>query len=120
MQNRQSSSNGFSSGLKMQPTQNLHVKEIVRLLPPRALKDEFPMSERANRTVVEGREAVKGILRQEDPRLLIIVGPCSIHDVDGALEYAQRLNRLREELAERLCIVMRVYLKSLARPSVGR
>ena len=44
------------------------------------------MSERANRTVVEGREAVKGILRQEDPRLLIIVGPCSIHDVDGALE----------------------------------
>src|SRR5437773_7664677 len=55
----------------MQPTQNLHVKEIVRLLPPRALKDEFPMTERANQTVVEGRETVKRILRGDDPRLLV-------------------------------------------------
>src|SRR3989454_8818790 len=95
----------------MQPTQNLHVKEIVRLLPPRALKDEFPMTERANQTVVEGREIVKRILRGDDPRLLVIVGPCSIHDMDGALEYAQRLNRLREELAGQLHIVMRVYFE---------
>jgi len=103
---------------KMQPTQNLHVKESVRLLPPRALKDEFPMTEHANRTVVEGREAVNRILRQEDPRLLVIVGPCSIHDVDGALEYAKRLNHLREELAGRLCIVMRVYFEK-PRTTIG-
>jgi 3-deoxy-7-phosphoheptulonate synthase len=102
----------------MQPTQNLHVKESVRLLPPRALKDEFPMTERANRTVIEGREAVNRILRQEDRRLLVIVGPCSIHDVDGALEYAQKLNRLREELADRLCIVMRVYFEK-PRTTIG-
>src|SRR5881392_1701871 len=102
----------------MQPTQNLHVKEIVRLLPPRALKDEFPMTERANRTVVEGREAVKRILRREDPRLLIIVGPCSIHDADGALTYARQLNRLREELADGLCVVMRVYFEK-PRTSIG-
>src|SRR5437879_13493495 len=94
----------------MQPTQNLHVKEIVRLLPPRALKQEFPMTERANQTVVEGREIVKRILRGEDPRLLVIVGPCSMHDVDGALEYAQRLNRLGEDPAGPPDIGMRQYL----------
>ena len=102
----------------MQPTQNLHVKEIVRLLPPCALKQAFPMSERANQTVVEGREIVKRILRGEDPRLLVIVGPCSIHDVDGALEYAQKLNRLREELAGQLYIVMRVYFEK-PRTTIG-
>jgi 3-deoxy-7-phosphoheptulonate synthase len=102
----------------MQPTQNLHVKEIVRLLPPQALKDEFPMTERANQTVVGGREAVKRILRGDDPRLLVIVGPCSIHDVDGALEYAQRLNGLREELADQLCVVMRVYFEK-PRTTIG-
>src|SRR6185295_2559601 len=102
----------------MQPTQNLHVKEIARLLPPRALKDEFPMTERANQTVVEGRETVKRILCGDDPRLLVIVGPCSIHDVDGALEYAQKLNRLREELAGQLCIVMRVYFEK-PRTTIG-
>src|SRR5437899_7092319 len=102
----------------MQPTQNLHVKEIVRLLPPRALKDEFPMTERANQTVVEGRETVKRILRGQDPRLLVIVGPCSIHDVDGALEYAQKLNRLREQLADQLCLVMRVYFEK-PRTTIG-
>src|SRR4030095_2362528 len=95
----------------MQPTQNLHVKEIVRLLPPRALKDEFPMTEGTNRTVVEGRETVKRILSGADPRLLVIVGPCSIHDANGALEYAEKLNRLRDELDDQLCVVMRVYFE---------
>jgi len=102
----------------MQPTQNLHVKEIVRLLPPRELKDEFPMTEQSNQTVVEGREIVKRILNGDDPRLLVIVGPCSIHDVDGALEYAQKLNRLREELADQLYIVMRVYFEK-PRTTIG-
>ncbi len=102
----------------MQPTQNLHVKEIVRLLPPRALKEEFPTTERSNQTVVEGRETVKRILCGADPRLLVIVGPCSIHDVDGALAYAQKLNRLREELSDQLCIVMRVYFEK-PRTTIG-
>jgi 3-deoxy-7-phosphoheptulonate synthase len=102
----------------MRPTQNLHVKEITRLLPPSALKDEFPMTERTNETVVGGRETVKRILRGDDPRLLVIVGPCSIHDVDGALEYAQKLNRLREELAEQVCVVMRVYFEK-PRTTIG-
>ncbi len=76
------------------------------------------MTERANRTIVEGREAVKRILRQADPRLLVIVGPCSIHDVDGALEYARKLDCLRRELAEQLYVVMRVYFEK-PRTTVG-
>src|SRR5437762_10381232 len=102
----------------MQPTQNLHVREVFRLLTPRALKEELSMTERANQKVVESREAVRRILRQEDERLLLIVGPCSIHDVDGALEYAQQLNRLRAELADQLEIVMRVYFEK-PRTTIG-
>ena len=60
------------------------------------------MTRRANQTVVEGRETVKRILNLIDPRLLIIVGPCSIHDAHGALEYARKLNRLREELFQKI------------------
>ncbi len=102
----------------MQPTQNLRVRESVRLLPPSALKAESPMTERSNQTVVEGREVVKRILRREDPRQLVIVGPCSIHDVEGALEYARSLSRLREELVDQLYIVMRVYFEK-PRTTIG-
>jgi len=102
----------------MFPTHNLRVKEVVRLLPPRELKDELPMTETANRTVVTGRETVTRILQQNDPRLLVIVGPCSIHDADGALDYASRLNSLRKEFADRLFIFMRVYFEK-PRTTVG-
>jgi 3-deoxy-7-phosphoheptulonate synthase len=76
------------------------------------------MTEAANRTVVESREAVKRILRQDDGRLLVIIGPCSIHDPEAALDYASRLHVLSQELAERLCIVMRVYFEK-PRTTVG-
>src|SRR5918996_5017100 len=102
----------------MQQTQNLHVRETIRLLPPRALKEALPMTERSNETVVGSREAIKRILRKEDPRLLVVIGPCSIHDVNGGLEYAQRLNRLREELSDQLCLVMRVYFEK-PRTTIG-
>ena len=102
----------------MFPTQNLHVRETVRLLTPRALKAELPMSEASNRTVVASRRRVEQILRQEDPRLLVVVGPCSIHDVDGALEYAGKLDTLRKQLAEEMEIVMRVYFEK-PRTTVG-
>jgi 3-deoxy-7-phosphoheptulonate synthase len=102
----------------MQQTQDLRVKETVRLLAPRALKAELPMTENSNRTVVAGRAAVKRILRQEDPRLLVVVGPCSIHDVNGALEYAGKLATLRRELSDRLEILMRVYFEK-PRTTIG-
>src|ERR1043166_2210793 len=70
---------------RMSPTQDLHVKEIVRLSPPNSIKAHAPMTEEANRTVVNGRQAIQAILDQRDPRLLVVIGPCSIHDVQGTM-----------------------------------
>src|SRR6266536_5088304 len=102
----------------MQQTQNLHVREVVRLAPPSAVKAKLPMTETSNRTVVESRAVVQAILAKEDPRFLVIVGPCSIHDPKGASEYAQRLNALREQLADRVYLIMRVYFEK-PRTTVG-
>jgi 3-deoxy-7-phosphoheptulonate synthase len=102
----------------MLPTQNLHVRECVRLITPHALKAEMPMTETANQTVVHGRERITNILQQRDARMLVVVGPCSIHDVDAALEYATKLNELRKELANQFEIVMRVYFEK-PRTTIG-
>lgn len=102
----------------MESTEDLNMIDTLPLIPPAILRKELPITEAANRTVIEGREAIKRILRQEDHRLLAVVGPCSIHDTDAALEYAQRLNALRQELQDRLCIVMRVYFEK-PRTTVG-
>jgi 3-deoxy-7-phosphoheptulonate synthase len=102
----------------MQPVNNLRVREMIRLAPPAAIKAEFPMTERTNATVVNGRHEVQRILNQEDSRMLVIVGPCSIHDVDSAFEYAQRLNQLRQELVDPLCVVMRAYFEK-PRTTIG-
>src|SRR5881392_3155774 len=95
----------------MLPTQDLNITTMVRLSPPRAIKERFPANEKANQTVVEGRAVVQKILRSEDPRFLVVAGPCSVHDPEGAVEYAQRLAKLREELKDRLYIIMRVYFE---------
>ncbi len=102
----------------MLPTQNLHVKEAVRLLTPRALKTGLPVSDDANRTVAASRQRVTQILDQQDSRLLVVVGPCSIHDVKGALEYGERLARLRREVAGQMEIIMRVYFEK-PRTTIG-
>jgi 3-deoxy-7-phosphoheptulonate synthase len=91
--------------------QDLRVKEIARLLTPRELKGQQPMTEASALTVTRGREAIRRILAQKDGRLLVVVGPCSIHDVNAALDYAGKLNTVRRELRERLEIVMRVYFE---------
>src|ERR1035438_6101682 len=92
-------------------TQDLHVKEIVRLLTPRELKAQSPTTDAANAHVARSRERVIRILRREDPRLLVVIGPCSIHDEKSALDYAARLNGLREKFAGSMEIVMRVYFE---------
>jgi 3-deoxy-7-phosphoheptulonate synthase len=102
----------------MYRTQDLHVKEIVPLLSPRALKVQLPTTDESNATVASSRERVIRILRQEDPRLLVVIGPCSIHDEKSALEYATRLNALRKQLADRMEIVMRVYFEK-PRTTIG-
>ncbi len=91
---------------------------MTPLLSPRTLKAEFPTTETANATVVQGRKAVQRILAQQDERLLVVVGPCSIHDVDGAMDYARKLAAIRKELSDRLEIVMRVYFEK-PRTTVG-
>ena len=72
----------------MKRTSDLHVEGFIPLIPPKELKDEVPMTREASETVVAGREGVEMILSKKDKRLLVIVGPCSIHDADAALEYA--------------------------------
>jgi len=99
-------------------TQDLHVKEIVRLLTPRELKAQTPTPDAVNAMVAQSRERIMRILQREDPRLLVVIGPCSIHDEKGALEYATRLNAIREQVADRMEIVMRVYFEK-PRTTIG-
>jgi 3-deoxy-7-phosphoheptulonate synthase len=102
----------------MYRTQDLHVKEIVPLLSPRAIKAIAPVSEAVNATVARSRERIIRILRQEDPRVLVVIGPCSIHDEKSAIEYASRLSKLQKEFADRMEIVMRVYFEK-PRTTIG-
>jgi len=102
----------------MLPTHNLHVRETIRLSAPSELKAPLPMTEESNLTVVTGRNSISAILREQNPRLLVVVGPCSIHDPKGALDYAERLNNLRREVEDQFCIVMRVYFEK-PRTTIG-
>ncbi|HYE91015.1 MAG TPA: 3-deoxy-7-phosphoheptulonate synthase [Terriglobales bacterium] len=102
----------------MQRTFDLRIESYKPLLPPAILLEELPLSDRAADTVSRGRQEVARILRGEDDRLVIVVGPCSIHDPDAGLEYARRLRQLAEEHAGDLCIVMRVYFEK-PRTTVG-
>jgi 3-deoxy-7-phosphoheptulonate synthase len=98
--------------------QDLHVVETLPLVAPRMLKAELPVDEPVVDTVVNARETVRRILKGLDDRLLCIVGPCSIHDPDAALDYAERLGRLAVRLNTRLFILMRVYFEK-PRTTVG-
>jgi len=102
----------------MQRLQDLRVSTIVRLTSPRTLKDKLPVTQQAADTVIRGRREVEDILTGKDSRLLVIVGPCSIHDIDAAMEYAGHLRALREKLRDDLCIVMRVYFEK-PRTTIG-
>ena len=97
---------------------DLRIKEINELLPPVALLEKFPATENAANTVSHARKAIHQILKGEDDRLLVVIGPCSIHDPVAAKEYAQRLLKIREELNGELEIVMRVYFEK-PRTTVG-
>ncbi len=99
-------------------TRDLRVDSIRPLLPPAILLEELPLGEVAAVNVSRGREEVARILRGEDDRLIVIVGPCSIHDPVAALDYARRLRGLADDLAADLRIVMRVYFEK-PRTTVG-
>jgi 3-deoxy-7-phosphoheptulonate synthase len=102
----------------VQRTSDLRIRSISPLISPQQLLDRHPLSERAAAAVVACREAIRRILRREDSRLLAVVGPCSIHDYQAAVEYARRLRTLQERFAAKLHIVMRVYFEK-PRTSLG-
>ncbi|WP_028313113.1 3-deoxy-7-phosphoheptulonate synthase AroG [Derxia gummosa] len=99
-------------------TDDVRIKEILELTPPAHLIREFPCSEKAAATVYGARRAIHNILQGTDRRLLVIIGPCSIHDPAAALDYARRLAPLREKYKDTLEIVMRVYFEK-PRTTVG-
>ena len=97
---------------------NRRVVEIEPLPTPAQVLADMPLSEAAQRVVVESRDAIRGVLHGRDDRLLVIVGPCSVHDPRAALDYARRLSALNDELGDELLIVMRVYFEK-PRTTVG-
>jgi len=102
----------------MQQTDDLRIVETKEVIAPSALRQELPVSEQSAQCVFAARSAVQKILHGEDDRVLVVVGPCSIHDTEAALEYAGRLAKVRDEVAADLMIVMRVYFEK-PRTTVG-
>ncbi len=102
----------------MYQTDDVRINKIKDLLPPIALLERFPASGKATQSVVAGRAAIHNILNDKDDRLLVVIGPCSIHDPEDALEYGNRLVALREKYKDTLEIVMRVYFEK-PRTTVG-
>ncbi|MCX7225687.1 MAG: 3-deoxy-7-phosphoheptulonate synthase, partial [Burkholderiales bacterium] len=91
--------------------ENLNVLSQHTLPPPERLHQDVPLSQRASDTVRQARAALGRILQGQDPRLLVVVGPCSIHDIPSAMDYAERLKALADELSDQLLLVMRVYFE---------
>src|ERR1700735_5048577 len=102
----------------MRRIQDIHVRATEPLIAPHIHKNKMPVCEGIARTVVEARETIREILAGHDRRMLCIVGPCSIHDPDAAIDYAHRLAKLKDETADRLYIMMRVYFEK-PRTTVG-
>ena len=95
----------------MSSIENVNIQSQEVLVTPRELKQELPASEKAQETIANGRHAIENILDKKDHRIMVVVGPCSIHDTKAAMEYAQRLKKLSDEVSDTLLIVMRVYFE---------
>ncbi|MDX2080367.1 MAG: 3-deoxy-7-phosphoheptulonate synthase [Terrimicrobiaceae bacterium] len=100
------------------PVENLRVAGVTRLITPAQIKEQLPASERHLRLVAEARSTARAILNGEDHRLLVVVGPCSIHDPEAALDYARRLAAVARDVADRYFVVMRVYFEK-PRTTIG-
>ncbi len=104
--------------MSMYQTDDVRISKIKELLPPVAILEKFPATDNASETVFNARQSIHNILNDQDDRLLIVIGPCSIHDPEAAVEYAKKLMPLREKLKGQLEIVMRVYFEK-PRTTVG-
>ena len=99
-------------------TRDINLARVEPLTSPAELIEQFPITPEIEQTVVDGREQIQRVIAGEDSRFMAIVGPCSIHDETAAIEYAQRLKGLADELSDRLLVVMRVYFEK-PRTTVG-
>ncbi|WP_087019091.1 3-deoxy-7-phosphoheptulonate synthase [Thaumasiovibrio subtropicus] len=97
---------------------NVHISDEQVLITPQQLKDKLPLSEKGNAFICQSRKEIADIIHKRDHRLLIVCGPCSIHDIDAAKAYAQKLKALSDQLSDQLYIVMRVYFEK-PRTTVG-
>jgi 3-deoxy-7-phosphoheptulonate synthase len=104
--------------MNTQAVENINIEAPEILITPAELKREIPLTKKARQTVAEGRQVIENILSGKDHRVLVVVGPCSIHDLDAAQEYALRLKKLAEKVSDSLYIVMRVYFEK-PRTTVG-
>ena len=99
-------------------TEDLNIVSQEKLITPAELQRDIPLTPLAAETVTQGRKAVRNVLDRNDPRLIVVVGPCSIHDTKAALDYAKRLKELSEKVSDSLLLVMRVYFEK-PRTTVG-
>ncbi|HSX50954.1 MAG TPA: 3-deoxy-7-phosphoheptulonate synthase [Cellvibrio sp.] len=97
---------------------DLNVVSQELLISPAVLKEKIPLTEKARDVVTRGREVVRNILDRKDHRIFVVIGPCSIHDVAAAKDYAQRLKKLADEVSDTIYVVMRVYFEK-PRTTVG-
>lgn len=97
---------------------NINIKSFDKLVTPLQLQELYPITEKAKNSVMLGRSEVKKILDKKDKRLIVVCGPCSISDIDSGFAYAQKLNKLKQKLADELLIIMRVYFEK-PRTTVG-
>jgi 3-deoxy-7-phosphoheptulonate synthase len=98
-------------GAKADGVRDQRIAKVVELAPPEKLLAELPLGPERSKAVIKGREEVVDVLEGRDSRLLVVVGPCSVHDPEAALEYARRLAATAKELREELLVVMRVYFE---------
>jgi len=99
-------------------TDDLRITAMSEVVPPVQLHQDLPVTDAVSRLIFDTRTAIHNILFGRDDRLLVVIGPCSVHDPEAAIEYAGRLAALREELADDLLVVMRVYFEK-PRTTVG-
>ncbi|MCK5542453.1 MAG: 3-deoxy-7-phosphoheptulonate synthase [Desulfobacterales bacterium] len=102
----------------MNQTYDVNIKEFKPLISPASIKKELPVNDDVSQTVLDGRRDVENILQKKDNRILVIAGPCSIHDTNAAIEYAQKMEKLREEVKEKINLIMRVYFEK-PRTTIG-
>lgn len=108
----------MSNPVNTPTTDDLRISAIKQLMKPSELMAEIPVEPTVANTVAEGRQGIHRVLQKEDDRLVVVVGPCSIHDADAATEYASRLAEQQKKFSDQLLVVMRVYFEK-PRTTVG-